>query len=170
MTRNPAKLAGRNPEPSPRPVRAYTVAELDAIAAELSAGYEPLPDFAAATGLRPEEWAVLERRDVDRAAGIVSVRRTVSDGEVAELAKTSKSRRQVPLTPRAGAALDRLPPRLDTPRLFPAAAGGLLNLDNFRRREWAVAVKTSGVATPARIYDLRSTFASPASPSSSSRA
>jgi hypothetical protein len=29
-----------------------------------------------------------------------------------------------------------------------------------RRREWAIAVDTSGVATPARIYDLRSTFAS----------
>jgi integrase len=160
MSRNPAKLAGRNPEPSPRPVRAYTVAELDAIGAELSPRYEPLPDFAAATGLRPEEWAVLERRDVDRGAGIVSVRRTVSDGDVVELAKTSKSRRQVPLTPRAGAALDRLPVRIDTPRLFPAPAGGLLNLDNFRRREWAVAVKTSGVVRPARIYDLRSTFAS----------
>ena len=126
----------------------------------MAACYEPLPDFAAATGLRPEEWAALERRDIDRGSGIVSVRRTVSDGEVVELAKTSASRRQVPVTPRAAAALDRLPARLDTPRLFPAPAGGLLNLDNFRRREWSLAVKTSGVATPARIYDLRSTFAS----------
>ena len=36
----------------------------------------------------------------------------------------------------------------------------MLDLDNFRRREWAIAVKASGVATPARMYDLRSTFAS----------
>jgi integrase len=35
-----------------------------------------------------------------------------------------------------------------------------LNLDNFRRREWAPAREASGVARPARIYDLRSTFAS----------
>jgi len=102
----------------------------------------------------------LERRDVDRAAGIVTVRRSVSDGDVVELGKTSSSRRQVPLTRRAAAALDRLLPRLDTPLLFPAPAGGLLNLDNFRRREWAPAIDASGVARPARIYDLRSTFAS----------
>jgi integrase len=49
---------------------------------------------------------------------------------------------------------------LRTPFLFPAPAGGPLNLDNFRRREWAVAVKASAVAKLARIYDLRSTFAS----------
>lgn len=160
ITRNPARLAGPNPQPPPRPVRAFTFAELDAIAAELSSRYRPLPAFAAATGLRPEEWAALERRDVDRAAGVLSVRRTVSDGEVVELGKTSGSRRQVPLSRRAIAALDALPPRLDVPLLFPAPAGGLVNLDNFRRREWAPAIEASGVARPARIYDLRSTFAS----------
>jgi integrase len=34
--------------------------------------------------------------------------------------------------------------------------------DNWRRREWAPAIEASGVRTPARIYDLRSTFASDA--------
>jgi integrase len=160
MSRNPAKLAGRNPQPPPRPVRAFTLAEVDAIAAELSTMYQPLPAFVAATGLRPEEWAALERRDVDRRALIVNVRRTVSDGEVVELGKTSKSRRQVPLSRRATTALDALPPRLDTLFLFPAPAGGLFRLDNFRRRERQSAVEASGVARPARIYDLRSTFAS----------
>jgi integrase len=160
MSRNPAKLAGRNPEPPPRTIRAYTLAELDALSAELSKPYQPLPSFAAASGLRPEEWAALERRDIDRRTGIVTVRRTVSDGVVVELAKTNASRRQVPLSRRASAALDLLPPRLYTPLLFPAPEGGLLNLDNFRRREWGIAVKASGVAKPARIYDLRSSFAS----------
>jgi hypothetical protein len=48
MSRNPARLAGRNPEPPSRSIRAYTRAELDALAVELSKQYEPLPDFAAA--------------------------------------------------------------------------------------------------------------------------
>src|SRR5215216_2418598 len=51
MSRNPAKLAGRNPQPAPRAVRVFTTAELDAIAAELQPAYGPLPMFAASTGL-----------------------------------------------------------------------------------------------------------------------
>ncbi|MHB8691904.1 MAG: hypothetical protein ACYDHH_11710 [Solirubrobacteraceae bacterium] len=110
MQRNPAKLAGPNRQPSPRTVRAFSLEEIDAIAAEL--------------------------------------------------AKTSTSRRQVPLTRRAVAALDAIPARIDTPLLFPAPAGGLLRLDHFRHRQWGPAIEASGVARPARIYDLRSTFAS----------
>jgi hypothetical protein len=102
----------------------------------------------------------LERRDIDRRARVLTVRRTVSSGEVVELAKTTRSRRQVPLPARAIEALDALPPRLDSQLVFPAARGGVLNLDNWRRREWAPAIEASGVARPARIYDLRSTFAS----------
>jgi hypothetical protein len=48
MSANPAKQAGRNPQPAPRPIRAYTLAELDALAAELAPRYRPLPAFAAA--------------------------------------------------------------------------------------------------------------------------
>jgi hypothetical protein len=40
------------------------------------------------------------------------------------------------------------------------AGGGRLN--NWRRRDWAPAVEASGIALPARIYDLRATFASDA--------
>ena len=98
---------------------------------------------------------------------MLNVRRTVTGGkrkgnpiEIVELAKTSASRRQVPLSPRALAAIDALPPRLDTPLLFPAPDGGPIRLDNFRRRVWRPAVEAAGIDTPARIYDLRSTFAS----------
>jgi integrase len=160
LTRNPAKAAGRNPQPPPREVRAFTAAEIEAIAAELSPMFRPLPAFAAATGLRPQEWQALERRDVDRSAGLLNIRRTVSSGEIVELGKTGRSRRQVPLSPRALDAIDALPARLDSRYLIPARRGGVFDLHNFRRRERAPAVEASGVRTPARIYDLRSMFAS----------
>jgi integrase len=143
-------------------VRAYTRAEVDAIAAELGPSYGPLPIFAAATGLRPEEWQALERRDVDRQERIANVRRTMSSGEIMELGKTSASRRQVPLSQRALDALEALPPRLDTPLLFPAPHGGVLNLNNWRRRVWGPAIEAAGIRKPARVYDLRATFASDA--------
>jgi integrase len=90
------------------------------------------------------------------------VTRTISDGEVVELAKTDGSRRQVPLSARALDALDAIPPRLDGPLVFPAPRGGLVNLDNWRRRLWAPAVEAAGIARPARPYDLRATFISDA--------
>ena len=91
----------RNRQPPPRKVRAYSPAEIEAIApaeieaiaAELPAAHRPLPAFVAATGLRPEEWQALERRDVDRSSRTMNVRRTISGGEIVELAKTSGGRR-----------------------------------------------------------------------------
>lgn len=162
MESNPAVAAGSNPQPAPRGVRAFAREELEAIAAELSPAYRTLPVFVAGTGLRPEEWQALERADVDRRSRVVNVRRTLSDGEVVELGKTDRSRRQVPLSHRAAAAYDARPARLGTRLLYPAPEGGIVCLDNFRAREWAPAVEAAGVATPARIYDLRSTFASDA--------
>jgi integrase len=162
MSRNPAMLAGRNPQPSPRAVRVYAPGEIDALAAELAIGDAAIVRFAAATGLRPEEWQALERRDVDRRGRVLNVARTVSGGEIVQLGKTARSRRQVPLSRRALEALDQAPPRLDTALVFPAARGGVLDLHNWRRRRWHPAVEASGIRTPARIYDLRSTFASDA--------
>lgn len=150
LTTNPAVLAGPNPAPAPRTVRVFSLEELDALECELGPTFGPIVAFAAATGLRPAEWAALERRHVDRARRLVTVEGT----------KTRGSRREVPLTARALAALDRAPVRLDTPLVFPGARGGRIVLDNWRRREWAPAVDASGIAKPARVYDLRSTFAS----------
>jgi integrase len=122
--------------------------------------YSPLPGFVATTGLRPEKWMALERRDIDRQAGVLNIRRTVSSGNVVELGKTSRSRRQVPLSPRALQALDELPAQIMTSLLFPSPTFGLLHTNNFRNREWAPAIEAGGIPTPARVYDLRHTYAS----------
>ena len=150
MTRNPAKLAGPNPQTPPRGVRVYTPKELKAIAAELDKRGSAAILFAAATGLRPSEWANVERRDVDRVRRVVNVRGT----------KTNRSRREVPLTTAALGALDSLPARIDSVYVFGGPKGGPFDVANFRKREWGPAIEAAGVTTPARLYDLRSTFAS----------
>jgi len=61
LTRNPAKLAGPNPMPEPREIRVYSADEIKAIADELGPLESAAVRFAAATGLRPAEWASVER-------------------------------------------------------------------------------------------------------------
>jgi integrase len=161
LDENPAKLV---PNPLPRREEIHpfeTWADVEAVAEELGP-YGRLVLFAAGTGLRPEEWLALERRDID--GEVVHVRRTFSGGELHQYGKTTRSRRRVPLRQRTQDALRDLPPRLDTSLLSPALRGGYMNLHNWRAREWKPAVKAAGFVTTEgkaakRIYDLRHTYA-----------
>jgi integrase len=158
LDENPAKLIP-NPEPKRREVRAFeSVDDLEAVSEELSPAFRPLPVFAGLTGLRPEEWIGLQRRDVDREAGVVHVRRAYTDGQVKPYGKQSRSLRVVPLPLRAADALSELTPRIDTPLLFPGTRGGYLNLHEWRADEWTPAVRAAGLEHRTR-YALRHTFA-----------
>ncbi len=158
---NPAALAGRNPQPRKEELHPFTSAEVDALALELGPVFGPLVVFAAETGLRTNEWCAAERRDLDRTGPAITVQRRYADGVSTPFPKTARSRRRVPLTPRALGALDRLPPRLDTPLLFPAALGGHIGLDTWRTREWYPALDAAGVRRRGP-YHLRHTFATEA--------
>lgn len=86
LDENPARHVP-NPPPRREEIRPFTSwEELEALAEELGP-WGAIPIFAAGTGLRPEEWLALERRDVDRSERVVLVRRTYSGGELRSTAR-----------------------------------------------------------------------------------
>ncbi|MEJ7792364.1 MAG: site-specific integrase [Gaiellaceae bacterium] len=154
---NPAALAP-NPAPKRSEMKIFSWPEVETVALELLQMYRAIPVFAAGTGLRPEEWIGLERRDIDRQTRTVSVQRVFSNARLKEFGKTDRSRRRVPLRKRVIEALDAIAPRLDTPLLFPGPRGGHLDLHNFRERHWKAALRAAGLDYR-RPYDLRHTYA-----------
>jgi integrase len=182
---NPAR-AVKNPKARRPEIEPFeTWADVSAIAAELDPRYRAIPVLGAGTGLRPEEWIALERRDLDRQGATLTVERVFSGGVLKQCAKTSRQRRIVPLRQLVLDALDEQPPRLDSPLLFPAPRGGHIDIEKFRYREWAPAIEAAGfyvcpgceadmtrldrktlhcepcqtTAPSRRIYDLRHTYA-----------
>lgn len=162
-----AKLAAENvaqavpnPEPKRREVATFGAwDELERLAEELPAERRSLPILVAGTGLRPEEWLALERRDLDLKNGVLQVRRVYTDGRVKEYGKQSRSIRRVPLRRRAVDALQAHPWRIDTPLVYPGDRGGYLSLHDWRRDEWGPAVEAAGL--PRLVpYAMRHTFAS----------
>ncbi len=155
---NPAK---RVPNPGrrcreQRPFESWE--QIRSLADRLGPTFGPMVVFAAATGLRPSELFALEHADVDRAAGVVQVRRAYANGRVKHT-KTRLSRRAVPLQAIALEALDQLRPRDDSPLLFPNTRGGHLDFRNFNRRHWKPVQRKVGIEPLRDLYDLRHTYA-----------
>jgi integrase len=133
--------------------------EVEAIAAEMDPAFAAIPLVLVGTGLRPEELWPLRRSDLDLEAGVLAVERVYSQRVLKEPKKSSRQRRRVPLRQRVRDALASLPPRIDTPLLFPAAKGGCIDDNKWRWRVWTPALRAAGV-DHRRIYDCRHTFAS----------
>jgi integrase len=159
IVKNPAVEAGPNPQPEFEEIDPFSADEIDAIAEELGPSSGALAIFAAETGLRTNEWTALERRDVDRTGPAVMVRRRYARGRATPYPKTA--RRRVPLSDRALGAVESLPARIDTPLLFPAAEGGPIGINNWRRRDWHPALEAAGLRQRGP-YQLRHTFATEA--------
>jgi integrase len=170
---NPAKRGVPNPvrrSKEKRPFESWQ--QIETVAARLGPVYGPMVVFAAATGLRPSELFALEQRDVDRAAGVVYVRRAYANGRLKHT-KTRLSNRAVPLQAIALDALDRLVPS-ENPTLFANSRGGRIDFRSFGRRHWKPAQTAAGVEPLRHLYDLRHTTPpsrfEPGSPCSRSRA
>lgn len=155
---NPAK-AIPNPEPKRSEVLPFaTLAEVEAVSAELLKHYWVIPLIGCLTGLRPSELLALERRDLDKRAGVLHVRRVLVGGSLRSYGKTERSLRVVPLAQKAQEALEAHPARIDTPRLFSTRNGSPIDLHRWRSRAWTPALRAAGLPHRAP-YAMRHTFA-----------
>lgn len=93
-----------------------------------------------------------------RAHRLLRVERRYTGGMLKPGGKTAGSVRMIPLRQRVLDALDVMPPRIDTHVLVPAARGGYVDIERFRYREWAPALRAAGLEHR-RLYDCRHTFA-----------
>lgn len=143
LPKNPAKATGKNPSPAVVERAVLEPENVERLAVEMGHPYDIAIIVGAWCYLRPAELLALERSDVGE--GILNVRGT----------KTARSRRTVPVPLRASQALSALPPRLDTPLLFPSPQGGSYDACNWRRREFNWARDAAGLASEITPYTLR---------------
>ena len=88
------------------------------------------------------------------------MQRRFADGVLTPYPKTIGSAAGAADRP-SGRCLDRLPPRIDTVLVFPAARGGHIGLDGWRTRHWYPALEAAGLEQRGP-YQLRHTFATEA--------
>jgi integrase len=154
---NPAKSV-KMPKPKRRERSTFdSWDDVRRLASKLSARFAAVPLLGVATALRPEELFGLQRADIDRGAGVLHVRRVLVDGEIKSVLKTDGSLRDVPLSDAALEALDSIVPDLRSPYLFTTKTGRLVNLDNFRNREWRPAIEAAELHPALTPYSMRHT-------------
>jgi integrase len=162
LAANPARASAvRGPsqvKPDVRPFRSWDEIELLAACA---GRYRPLIIFACATGLRPEEWIALRWEDIDMPNRLLSVNKVSVGGVIyTDQGKSESAFRTVALPQRAIDALAALARPIQSERVvFPAARGGLIDLDNWRARVWGKALVSAGL-DPRPLYQMRHTYAS----------
>lgn len=112
--------------------------------------------FAAATGLRPEEWCALRWCDVGRDELRVNRTWTARYG-LRDAGKTPGALRDVVLSTLAVGALDTLPRQIDQSKLvFPALHGSFIRIGNWRRRTWYPALTWAATARALELWPVDS--------------
>ena len=159
---NPAKLAGRNPQPKRDEVEHVRARRGRAARRRARPGLRPARRSSPPTqGCARRSGSALEWRDVDRHDGVLTVERAVL------VRPREGAEDEGQLVARGAAACSRssgaraIPRDASTPGLCsPARAASYIDLRNWRKREWKPALEAAGAAASGGPTTCDHSFAS----------
>jgi integrase len=138
-----------------REMRVFSWAEMHAVAA--AAGkHEAMIRTLCDCGLRVGELFALQRADLTD--GLLTVAGSAWEGRITGTTREKNHDRVVPVPPGLAVLLRAMPPRIDTPWLFPTLSGKPWRYNNWRRDVWLPAKRAAGADMTA--HEMRHSFVS----------
>jgi len=152
----------RRARKEPRELRVWTLEQMHAFSAAASyrtrhdprkkipparfaPAWEPMLRMLADCGLRAGELLALRRVDLDLPGGMLHVHGSAWEGTVTDSNDRKNHERDVPLAPSLATMLRAVPPRIDTPWLFPSPRGKLWRYSNWHRQIWQPTCEAAGI-------------------------
>jgi integrase len=138
-----------------RPAHVFSWEQMHAVAA--TAGpYEPMLRTLCDCGLRVGELFALQRDGLDVAGALLTVTGSAYEGVVVGSSREKNHARTAPVPPGLLALLREIPPRIDSPWLFPTLSGKVWRYNNWRRAVWIPARDAAGLDITTR--DMRHSY------------
>ena len=126
-----------------REPRIWTWEQMHRLAAAAGTSYEPMIRTVSDCGVRIGELFAVRRSGLRD--GVLCVGGTAWEGTVQASSREKNHDRAIPIPPGCLALLRAMPPRIDSPWLFPTKTGQLWRINNFYRDVWRPAREASGV-------------------------
>ena len=145
----------RRARKAPRELRVYSFEELHRFAA-CAGRWEPAIRVLSDCGLRLGEMFALRRDGLEN--GSLRVSGATWEGMMVESSGNKNHQRTVPVPPGCYELLMAMPPRIDTPLLFPTDHGQVWRASNWRRQVWIPTCERAGINPTA--HELRHSYVS----------
>lgn len=104
--------------------------------------YEPMVRVLADCGVRMGELLALRREDLSD--GLLRVRATAWEGRIVESSDEKNHNREIPVPPGCLSLVREMPPRIDSPWLFPTPTGKLWRASNWAKTVWKPTCEAAG--------------------------
>lgn len=164
IVKNVARGVGLPTDDADKEMEVFTDEEWQAFVEHMDPHYLPLTRFLLAVGCRIGEGTAVKVKDVDLKRGTVRVQRAWKKGDAGVYLGSTKTKRGKRTVVLSGPIMDDLRELVAGKQpddfVFVGKEGGRVQAQHFRNRQWARALKASGVNKALTPHSLRHTGAS----------